>query len=324
MPTDPIMSSDLNRNSSAAQTAGNANPSVPMGFDPNHPHLLIATAQMLGKSVEERIQYIMMDKFVLHDAAKRVLSAMKEVYVLPKGIRPPCLAIIGGSNGGKSATTQRFLRDYGADFRSYQLDMAEIPILCVEMPPRATEPRICLAIARALGLTGYSNVKSRVVSDNVYRALKQKGVKLVIFNEAQHSLHIPRVERNVVCDFLKGVSNLGISVIAVGTEDALTLFAEDEQVSNRMRVERLMPFSNNSWSFRDFLHALEAHYPLPERSDLGSKHMAEEIYKRTLGTTGEVVMLCNAAAMLAVQKGAQCIDLALLRSTFVRPMAKAA
>lgn len=313
-----------NPSDSVAAKAGNPNQSVPEGFDSNHPHLLVDTAQQLGKSVEERIQHIAMDKFVLHDAAKRVLGAMKEVLILPKGVRPPCLAVIGGSNQGKSATTKRFLRDYDADFTGYHLDMAEVPILSVEMPPRATEPRLCLAIARALGLTGYSNAKSRVVSDNVYRALKQKCVRLVIFNEAQHALNNSRLERSVVCDFIKGISNLGISVIAVGTEDALTLFAEDEQVSNRMRVERLTPFNNNSAAFTDFLHAIEAHYPLPQPSGLGSKPMAAEIYKRTLGNTGEVVMLCNAAAMLAVQTGAPCIDLPLLRKTVVRPTAKAA
>ena len=290
-----------------------------------HPHLFTETAGFLDQPLEDKIRYVHQDKFILHNAAKAVLSALKGIYNRPKNVvRPPCLAVIANSNEGKTAVAMRFFRDLGGDPSRFFGVHDEMAIVLVEMPPRATEPRVCLAIARALGITAFgSAAKARMVTDNVMRALVAKKVQILMLIEFQHVQPIPKCERQIVCDLVKGISNHGISVVAIGTEEARTCLAEDEQIANRMRVVRLSSFANDQ-TFRDFLHSLEHYYPFLKASGLGSKDMAKEIYSRTNGITGEVVEFCNAAAVYAMKKNLPCIDLKVLKETKLPPAANAA
>ncbi len=292
-------------------------------MDQEHPHLLADTAALLATPIEERLRWINTDRFILHDKAKPVLSAMKDIFNRPPCIRPPCLAVIGNSNEGKTAIANRFLRDMGGDHTKIFGNHDEMPVVMVEMPPRATEPRVCLAIARALGLAGYANSKSRLVSDHVYRALVAKKVRILILMEFHHIEPLPRCERQVVLDMVKGISNQGVSVIAVGTEEARIMLAEDEQVANRMRVIRVNSFTQGE-DLMNFLHSLEAFYPLPKPSGLGEKAMMNRIYRKTLGITGDVVSQCNAAAAWAVRNNRPCIDAEAMEKALLLPSASVA
>ncbi|MFA6289274.1 MAG: TniB family NTP-binding protein [Opitutaceae bacterium] len=291
--------------------------SVSQEMDETYPHLLVESAALLTKSIDERTTWINTDRFIMHANAKPVLSAMKDIFNRPPCIRPACLAVIGDSNEGKTAVANRFFRDMGGDPANIFGNHEEMPIVLVEMPPRATEPRICLAIARALHLTSSANTKSRLVSDHVYRALVAKKVRVLILMEFQHAEPLPKFERQVVLDMVKGISNQGISVIAVGTEEARKLLGQDEQVANRMRVIHIKGFTQGQ-DLMDFLHSLEAFYPLPQPSGLGEKQIMTQIYRRTLGVTGEIIALCNAAAVWAVRNNKPCIDMeALVKATLL-------
>lgn len=295
----------------------NENTGNPPGdeMDGNYPHLRADTAELLTRSIEERVTWIHQDRFILHPGAKEALSAMKDVFNRPHCIRPACLAIIGGTNEGKTAVTNRFVRDLGKAPSAILGGDDEMPVVLVEMPPRATEPRVCLAIARALGLAGYANSKSRLVSDHVYRALVAKKVRVLILMEFQHVSPLPKCEREIVLDMVKGISNQGVHVYAVGTDKAQDLVGEDEQVANRMRIVNVKGFKKGT-NLIDFLHSLESFYPLPKPSDLGSQPTMEKIYERTNGITGEVVTLCNAAAAWAVKNGKDCIDAEAFKEAF--------
>lgn len=292
-------------------------------FDVKYNHLYVDTALHIDDSIEDRVKFCYEDRFILHDSAKAALAAMKDIYKRPSGaVRPACLALIANSNEGKTAVARKFFKDLGGDPAQFFGHHDEMPVVLVEMPPRATEPRVCLAIARGLGLEGY-NSKARHVTDNVYRALVAKKVRVLVLIEFQHVDPLPKCERSVVLDLVKGISNHGISVIAIGTEQAKLVIAEDEQVANRMRVVRLHGFRNNE-NFRNFLHTLEPYYPLPEASGLSSPALAAEIYSRTNGITGEVVALCNAAAVWAVQNKRPCIDKKAIQSALIYPAANKA
>lgn len=287
-----------------------------------YPHLFEETAELLDRSIDEKVRHVFTDKFILTETAKKALGALKEIHQRPKDVvRPPCLAIIGNSNEGKTAISKRFFRDLGGDPARIVGIHDEMSVVLVEMPPRATEPRVCLAIARALGLTAYgSATKSRMVTDNVMRALVAKKVQMLMLIEFQHISPLPGPEQQVVFDLVKGISNHGISVVAVGTEEARVIMATDEQIANRMRVVRLNSFANDVHLW-NFLHSLEHYYPLPKASGLSSPTMAKEIYSRTNGVTGEVVALCNAAAAYAIRNKLESVDLAVLKKAALFPPA---
>jgi hypothetical protein len=312
-------------NSSNNVNATDTHSVVESRISSTYPHLFVETADYINRPLEEQIRMVHADKFILHEKAQKALMAMKEIYSRPKDVvRPPCLAVIANSNEGKTAVAKRFYKDLGGEAASAFGFHDEIPIVMVEMPARSTEPRVCLAIARALGLTAYgSAAKSRMISDNVMRALVSKKVTVLILIEFQHVAPIPKTERQVVYDLVKGISNHGISVIAIGTQDAKVCLAEDEQVANRMRVVTLTSFALDQ-RFYDFLHSLEHYYPFPKASGLATVAMAKEIHLRTNGVTGEVVALCNAAAAYALRKKLPCIDMGVLKNSALFPAANAA
>jgi len=314
------MVADNNTNGSAA---GTELPSIQSsrlaGHDSKYPHLRAEVVPLLEAPVIARCRHIMDDRFIVHEHAKVVLGALKDVLEQPKGVRPPCLTIIGGSGVGKSATIKRFLGDYSADIRDADArDHGQMRIVKVEIRARATEPRICLAIASALGLAGYGTTKSRVLQENVYRALEAKGVEMIIFNEAQHIGHLPRLEHAASCDLLKCISNIGVSVVAVGTPSLSAALSQDEQISSRFRQIQLQGFKNDD-HLASFLSTLATFYPLPKQSEMNAPRIVKEVFLRTGGNTSEVVRLCNAAAMMAVKTARPCIDLELLRETNVLP-----
>jgi hypothetical protein len=258
---------------------------------------------MLVRSKEERIRYCYKNRYISHSNAEAVLDAMKDVYYRePGAVRPACLAVIGASNSGKSATVAQFCSEVG-DATAKAGSQDTMPVVKVDVPPRATEPRLGLAIARALGLGGYAG-NARIVSDNVYRALQEKRVRVLLLNEIQHVEPIPSSERAIVLDFIKGISNSGISIIAVGTDTACELIARDEQVANRLRVihlQNLVYTRRNREEYLGFLNTLESFYPLPERSGLADPEFADAIYKGTNGVVGEIVLCCDTAAAYAIR-----------------------
>ena len=284
------------------------------------PHLSRQAQIALNLSIDERLQLVFSDKFVLHPQARRILGILKLAIGKPLSERPASFLIVGASGTGKTSLIHRFYRDLGGDSATRFGASERMPIVVVEMPPRSTEPRVVLAIARSLRLPVVSERETRKVTDIILRKLKERGVRMVIFLEFDHLGTIAEQERQVVFHLLKNITNEGISVVGAGSQECVEYVLEDEQLTSRLRPLYLHGFPKDQ-SLADFVATLETFYPLPEASALWRDHL-DLIFARTNGVAGEIVYLLNEAAAWSIRNGHSCIQLdAIVNCDYIERLA---
>lgn len=262
---------------------------------------------LLDKDLSAKLEGLFQDKFVVHALVKDTLSTLKESLQRPRVERPVCWLIIGPVNSGKSALVHRLQRDLGGDAERKVGAINELPLLVIEVPSRPTEPRLNLAIARALRMPVASEHESRRISDTILRNLIQRKVRMIVFVEMDHFEPLQEDEQTVVFDFIKNITNEGIVVVGVGTEDCRKAIENHKALASRFRPRFLTGFAQGP-EFCDFLTTLESFYPFPSRSFLESDNLRTAIFRRTNGVVGEVVLLLNEAAAWALREGRPCID----------------
>lgn len=279
------------------------------------PNAIAALDAPLGR----RIEVTFTDKFILYEDAKIALSILKSALDRPRCERPPGYALVAPSNGGKTALINRLNRDLGGDAAKRAGVHDRMRLLIVKLFARATEPRMALSVARAIGLPCAPGRMSREVSDIIVRELVAKDVKMVVFLEFDNVAPLPKPERQVVFDFVKGITNEGIIVVVVGTEETIELVREEEELVTRLRPLRLHGFARDA-AFQSFLRTLETFYPLAQPSYLWRDYY-QEIHRRTGGVLGEVVMLVNEAAAWAMRNGRTSIDAeSLTQCAYIAPI----
>ncbi len=272
------------------------------------------TAQLLlEKDLPAKLEWVFRDKFVVHALVRDTLSTLKEALQRPRVERPVCWLIIGPVNSGKTALVHRLQRDLGGEAEKKVGATNEYPLLVIEVPCRPTEPRLNLAIARALRMPIASENESRRITDTILRSLTQRKVKMVVFVEMDHFEPLPDDEQTVVFDFISNITNEGVVVVGVGTEKGRDAVSKHDALASRFRPKLLTGFAFGS-EFSDFLKTLESFYPFPNRSNLDSEPLCSAIFERTRGVVGEVTMLLNEAAAWALRQGRSCIDETALKN----------
>ena len=269
-------------------------------------HLNESAQRLFNKSIDAKIIAVFEDKFILHPQAQKILSILKRTLAKPESERPAGHMIIGPSSSGKTGIINKLYRDLGGDPANRVGASERMPILVVEMPPRATEPRVMLAMARALRLPVLTENESRKVTDIILRKLKERHVRMVVFLEFDHIGPIGAMERAVVFHLIKNITNEGISIVGAGTQKCVELILEDEQITSRLRPLYLHGFPKDQ-TFVNFVATLETFYPFPEPSYISRDHL-DYVFQRTQGVAGEVVALLNEAAAWALRNGRNVID----------------
>lgn len=145
------------------------------------------------------------------------------------------------------------------------------------------------------------------IRDRTFRVLKGCGVEMLIIDEAD------RLKPKTFAEVRDIFDKLEISVILVGTDRLDTVIKRDEQVFNRFRA--CYRFGNIS--DEDFSQTVEIWektiLQLPVASNLKSKTMLTTLKGATGGYIGLLDMILREAAIKALKKGLQKIDLATLK-----------
>ena len=108
-------------------------------------------------------------------------------------------------------------------------------------------------------------------------------------------------------------NDLKISIVLVGTDDAMLALESDAQMRSRFT-----PFEIPRWresdEFRRLLSAFEKVLPLRRASNLSGRAAVKLILGGSDGLTGEVSRLLNAAAEMGIRDGTEQISLKHLES----------
>ena len=143
--------------------------------------------------------------------------------------------------------------------------------------------------------------------DRAFRVLKGCAVEMVIIDEAD------RFKPKTFAEVRDIFDKLEIPVILVGTDRLDAVVKRDEQVYNRFRAcHRFGKFSGEN--FKRTVEIWEKEIlKLPVASNLSSKTMLKILGEATGGYIGLLDMILREAAIRALKKGLQKIDLATLK-----------
>jgi len=237
---------------------------------------------------------------------------------------PGGLWILGKGGQGKSFILESFTR------RHPPREMREVrtcEILLLSFPARPSESDILLKIISLLGQDPGSVHYSRNsgLQSFVEKAVEHCGVRLILFDEAQHLwlTSTERVKRSLdrlggqLGDFLKRFyDNTGVAFVFAGTSGLETIVELDPQASTRWSgVLRLEPFQNDI-KFRGLLQAIDEALPMEERSGLANLEMSNRIFDASKGNFRRLKNFLAEAVYIASLEGAKSLQEPHLAAAF--------
>jgi len=146
-------------------------------------------------------------------------------------------------------------------------------------------------------------------------------LKMLIIDEIHNILSGPISKQKMFMNALKNLSNsLQISIILVGTKEALRATNTDEQINNRFKPVFLPKWHYNN-EYLSLLASFEKIIPLKKYSSLATNEkIGLKILDLSEGYIGEMVDLLAASAIVAIKNGNEKITLNELSScNFTRP-----
>ena len=270
-------------------------------------HLSANAQATLALSVAERLDRIRRPRWIGYTRAKQLLDKLDDLLTHPKTHRMPNLLIVGDTNAGKTMLANRFVQLHPAD-KTLAGEAVIVPVLAIQAPPGPDEGRFYNAILEALS-TPY-NPRERVAQKQiqVLRMLKRIGIRMLIIDEVHNVLTGAVTKQRQFLNVLKYLGNdLQITLVGLGTKEALRALQADPQLANRFEPAAL-PRWQLDQEFQMLLASFERALPLRQPSRLADEELARKLLALSEGSLGELSVLLTSAAVYAVRSGTERID----------------
>lgn len=274
--------------------------------------ILMETARtLLTAPDDQRLAYLMEDRWIGYPLAKKALTEMERLLNYPTVIRPPNLLLTTDTNNGKSTIVRRFAALHPV-IDDPHAARAERPVVVLDAPSTPDEERFYNHMLHSLGAVYKPSERIDKKLFQLTDLLRKTGLKVLIIDEINNSLAGTGTRRQQLLNAIKELGNtLGRPIILTGTFDALAALRDDKQVQNRFP-----PFVLPRWQLDvDYLQlvaSLEATLPLRRASNLASERLAPLLLLMTDGLIRELSNLLKLAASEAITSGREQITPALL------------
>lgn len=274
-------------------------------------HLGPAVRQMLLLSDEARITSMRRDRWIDYARASAVLERLARLLATPERDRMPCLLLHGESNIGKTQIVRKFVRDHPATFDE-QRGVEKRLIISMQMPPLPDQQRFYSALLFEIGAPHNPKAGVSALEGLTRTLLHAMKPRMLVVDEVHHLLAGNYREQRAAMNLLKYLANdLQMSVVLVGTADAVVALQTDPQMSSRFTPMEL-PRWGESEEFRRFLYAFERLLPLKHPSSLAQRDLVQFVLAATGGLTGTIAHLLTRAAESAIRDRSERIGLAHL------------
>ncbi|CAN7746933.1 TniB family NTP-binding protein [Variovorax sp. LjRoot130] len=266
---------------------------------------------MLLLDDEARIQSMQRDRWIDYARASAVLHLLGRLLATPERDRMPCLLLHGESNIGKTQIVRKFIRDHPPSFDDRR-GVEKRQVISMQMPPVPDQHRFYSALLFEIGAPHNPKAGVSVLEGLTRALLRAMKPRMLVVDEVHHLLAGNYREQRASMNLLKYLANdLQMSVVLVGTADAVVALQTDPQMSSRFSPVEL-PRWSESEDFRRFLHAFEKLLPLRRPSSLAQRDLVRFVLATTGGLTGAVAQLLTLAAEIAIRDGSERIGLAHL------------
>lgn len=289
-----------------------------MTIHSDHYEKLTPRAQeALALSDKERIANTQKKVWINYPRAQMILNEMEYLFTHEKDERMPNLVIVGDTNNGKTTILNKFMEMH-PPYSSVPSNI--FPIIKIQAPISPSEKALYEKILDALRVPyGVSTPASRKEAQ-VLEVLTAVETKILIIDEMQDIYAGQKPQKQKFLTALKHLGNaLQISIIAAGVPSVQRVLSSDAQLANRFTTMKIP-----RWKYdKDFLRLLisvERTLPLKEASNLHQTQLASRIYDMSEGLIGEVSTLLKKAAIFAIEKNREKIDISVLNSIhFIKP-----
>lgn len=269
-------------------------------------HLHADVAAVALQDAQFRIDFIRKDRFIAHARAEKILAELEMLMRLDDAVRPQGRLLAGYSLMGKSTIVAEFMKFHPADDNPSG-DAALVPVVHVQYPESASGS-IYGEILGTLNAGMPSRSKVQDIRNACITLLRRVGMRILIIDEFHNILEGGAHAQKKAVNSIKYLMNeLRRPVVVIGTEAVIAATRMDLQISSRLPVLPLQRFKNDDDDFLELLFAFESLLPLRKRSALYEADMATLIYQHTLGITGDIADLLNAAAIFAIESGTETI-----------------
>jgi len=258
-------------------------------------------------SDQERIAFIKQPRWVDYDMAKRILDGLEELLNEPVKERIANVLIVGRSNLGKTTLVKRFFEKYGEPWIDDDTGAVK-PIVFVQAPPGGKEKDLYLEILDRFYAPFRATESSAALRAQVVHLLREHRVRMLIVDELQHLLSGQTVRQRNAIDSLKFLCNeVSVSIVGVGTQEAVNVLHADDQHTSRFFKQELKPWSLDV-GFQRFLANYQRVLPLKQPSEIAQPELASLIHSLSDGMTGEALRLVASSAKHAITSGKELID----------------
>ena len=274
-------------------------------------HLHTGVWSFLGESLDDRITRLYSPKWVAYARGNEALARMEHILRYPPSGRMPCMLLHGDSDIGKTMIVEKFVREHPNICNEFG-EVEARKVLRLQMPARPNDGRFYAQIIDGLGHQAPYTRRGTDLEILGLRLLHRKPPRLMIVDEVHHLLAGSVREQRQSLNQLKFLSNeLRMSVVALGTSEALYAMQTDPQIASRFEPFAL-PRWKESAELRAFVVSFARLLPLEKPSPLAGKDMIQKLMAYSNGLTGKITSLLAQSAELAIRHRTESISVELL------------
>lgn len=279
----------------------------------SYDHLDEKVRPYLLLSDKERMQRILVERWIGYTIAKDILAHLEELIERPKSHRMRNLLIVGDTNNGKTMILLKFLRLHRPQDNP-DGDAIIYPVMIIQSPSVPDEGRIYNAILQALHSPFNEKDHPDKKRHMVITQLRAVGLKVLVFDEMQDMIAGNPKKQRQCLNTIKYLGNeLQIPIVGAGIKEVYNFLASDPQLSNRFDPVEL-PHWEIGDDYMDLLASFEMVLPLKKPSNLAEDSLAIKLLGMSGGLIGELSTILQKASIEAIKSKKEYIDEKILDS----------
>jgi DNA transposition AAA+ family ATPase len=274
---------------------------------------------IMGLSDKERLEFLDQPRWIGHDSARQILDTLQGLMHKPVRPRMPNLLIVGEPNNGKTTVIRRFRDLCGQGYVDGNSEPVK-PVILAEAPPSADEKGLYISILERFFTPYRASDPASKLRYQVIHLMRHCHVRMLVIDEFHSLLTGPPIKQREVMNTIKLLCNeLAISIVGVGTREAVRVLHTDPQHASRFEVLPLPLWELNK-DFQRLLAGFEKFLPLKNASQLHLPESASLLHTISEGNIGNLHRLLVECATEAIVKGVESIDTDIIKAKqWMRP-----
>ena len=259
----------------------------------------------------ERVQWIRQDRWINYSRADQVLGRLSSLLAYPVRDRMPCLLLFGATGMGKTRIIQKFLREHRSTFDDVT-GRTRLPVVSLQMPPAPSERDFYEEVLVSMGCVFPMHQSVTTLRQRTRVLARQMEVRMFVIDEIHSILAGTFREQRIILNAIRFLANdLRIPLVCVGTHEAKQALMTDQQLADRFEAWEMPPWQDDA-SLYQLLASFTATLPLRHASELRDAKVRKRVLGLTEGVMVRICRLLEAAAIQAIDKELERIDLEVL------------